>query len=483
MRGIWFVSFSYRVPVCISARNKQPASLGIREIRDFLQHGHSTVAGHVESVLTAIRDADTGLGAFVTVAGEDALREAEAADRLIARLGAAAWQSRPLLGVTVSVKDLIQTGDLPTRRGSLLPNRRPRQDAPAVARIRAAGAIVVGKTTTSEYGWSASTVSRVAAPTRNPWARELSAGGSSGGAAAAVAAGLCTAALGTDGAGSIRIPAAFCGVVGFKPSFGRVPYVPPCADRLAHVGPLARSVADTAELMSVVAGPHHDDPDSANGPSGGVRDPATLRIGWIEFPRTTAEVRQVTEQVWPVLVGQGHRVERIAVPFPDPYPALVDILASAEAAGTAPEDEERCDHGRVRVVRHGRSLSGASVLRAEEARLALRTKLRLVMDRYDILAMATVPEEPFGVDQIAPPWAADVDDLLWLAWSPASYPFNMTGQPAVSLPAGLTAAGLPVGLQLVGPVGGDCLVLSAASRIEAGLSLRLTAPDQETEGQ
>jgi aspartyl-tRNA(Asn)/glutamyl-tRNA(Gln) amidotransferase subunit A len=242
-------------------------------------------------------------------------------------------------------------------------------------------------------------------------------------------------------------------------------------------------VADVAELMSVVAGPHHDDPDSANAPSGCAREPATLRIGWIEFPRTTAEVRRVTEQAWPVLVGQGHRVERIAVPFADPYPALVDILASAEAVGTEPEDEERCDHGRVRVARHGRSLTGASVLRAEQARLALRTKLRLVMDRYDILAMATVPEEPFGVDQIAPPWAANVDDLLWLAWSPASYPFNMTGQPAVSLPVGLTAAGLPVGLQLVGPVGGDCLVLSAASRIEADLSLRLMAPDQETEGQ
>jgi len=437
----------------------------------------------MESVLAAIHEVDAGLGAFVAVAGEQAQREAEAADRLIARLGTAAWQDRPLLGVPLSVKDLIQTGDLPTTRGSLLPNRRARQDAPSVVRLRAAGAIVVGKTTTSEYGWSASTVSRVAGPTRNPWARELSAGGSSGGAAAAVSAGLCTAGLGTDGAGSIRIPAAFCGVVGYKPSFGRIPYVPPCADRLAHAGPLARSVADVTELASVLAGPHLGDPDSMTGWPGPPREPEKLRIGWIEFPRTSDEVRKAAEHAWPVLTGLGYRIDHMDVPFPDPYPALVDILAAGEAASTAPEDEERSDPGRVSIVRYGRTVSGAAVMRAEEARMALRTSLRSVMDRYDLLAMATVPVRPFGAGEIAPPWAAEPGDLLWLAWSHATYPFNMTGQPALSLPVGLTASGLPVGLQLVGPVGGDGLLLSAASRIEAGLGLRLIPPDHEAKGE
>lgn len=468
--------------VTIDAQHKAPACRSIRETTESLRNGTSTVAGHVESALTAIGEIDPGLGAFVAVAGEEALREAEAADRLIASIGEAAWQDRPLLGITLSVKDLIQTDGLPTTRGSLLPNRRARQDAPAVARLRAAGAIVVGKTVTSEYGWSASTVSRVAGPARNPWARELSAGGSSGGAAAAVAAGLCTAALGTDGAGSIRIPAAFCGVVGYKPSFARVPYVPPCADRLAHAGPLARSVADAAELMSVLAGPHHADPDSMTGLAGSAREPAALRIGWIEFPRTSAEISRVSEQALPVIAGRGHHVDRIDVPFPDPYAALVDILAAGEAAATAPEDEHWCDQGRVAVVRYGRTLTAASVVHAEEARLALRTRLRSVMDRYDILAMATVPVEPFGADQIAPAWAAEPADLLWLAWSPATYPFNMTGQPALSLPVGVTAAGLPVGLQLVGPVGGDSLVLAVARQIEADLGLRLTPPGQPTKG-
>lgn len=459
----------------MTARNIQTPCRSIPETKELLRQGHSTVAEQVRSVLTAIHETNGELGAFVAVAGEEALREAETADHLIARLGDAAWRDRPLLGVTLAVKDLIQTGDLPTARGSLLPNHRARTDAPIVARLRAAGAIVVGKTATSEYGWSASTVSRVAGPARNPWAPELSAGGSSGGSAAAVSAGLCTAALGTDGAGSIRIPAAFCGVVGYKPSFGRVPYVPPCADRLAHAGPLTRTVADAAAVVAVIAGPHHDDPDSAVASADAPRDPASLRIGWLEFPGTSPEVRKVSERVWPLLTAQGHRVECVEVPFRDPYPALVDILAAGEAASTAPADEERCDPGRLEIVRHGRTVSGASVMRAEEVRMDLRATLRSVMDRHDLLAMATVPVEPFGADEIGPSWAAAPADLQWLAWTPATYPFNLTGQPAVSLPVGLTSAGLPVGLQLVGPFGGDALLLSAAGRIEADLGL-LPAP-------
>ncbi|WP_369375867.1 amidase [Streptomyces sp. cg36] len=453
----------------------------IGDIRERLLRGETTAAEHVQSVLTAIQKTDIELGAFVSVAGDEAVREAELADARIRAEGRAAFERQPLLGVTVSVKDLIQTGDLPTSRGSLLENRRPRADAPSVARLRAAGAIVVGKTTTSEYGWSASTVSRVAPPTRNPWDLELTAGGSSGGAAAAVAAGLGEGALGTDGAGSIRIPSAFCGVVGYKPSFAKVPYVPACADRLSHQGPIARSVADVVELASVITGGHPGDPDSLLGAVEVAREPGSLRIGWIEFPGTSPEIRRVTEGAIPVLTAQGHRVERIEVPFRDPYPALVDILAASDAASTSPADEEWCDPGRLAVVRHGRTLSGATVMRAEEVRIALRTTLHEIFDRYDLLAMATVPIEPFDPHAIGPEWASRPDDLLWLAWTPAAHPFNMTGQPAVSLPAGLTRAGLPVGLQLVGPFGADDLVLSAASRLEADLGPLPAAPDRVTE--
>ncbi len=441
--------------------------------------GHSTVAEHVQTVLAAIGEKDAGLGAFVAVAGDRALRRARAADRLIASLGETAFSVRPLLGVMVSVKDLIQTRDLPTRRGSLLPNRRAVADAPVVARLRAAGAIVVGKTTTSEYGWCASTVSRAAGFTRNPWAPDKSAGGSSGGAAAAVSAGLCTASVGTDGAGSIRIPAAFCGVVGFKPSFGCNPYVPPSVERLAHAGPLARSVADITELMAVLPGPDHRDPYSTIRKHVPAGRPAPLRIGWIEFGGTSSAIRKVTEDVLPAITGLGHRVDRIEIPFPDPYPALVDLLAAAEASSTAPEDDHWCDEGRLAIVRYGRTLTGTAVMRAEEVRVALRTQLDMVMERYDLLAMATVPDEPFAADAIAPPWAANPEDLLWLAWSPASYPFNLTGQPALSLPVGVTSAGLPVGLQLVGRRGDDELVLAVGGLIETELDLTLVPPGLE----
>ncbi|GAA0571592.1 amidase [Actinomadura livida] len=465
--------------VSTATRNHRRICRGIPETRELFLRGRATVAEHVGSVLDAIRETDPELGAFVAVAGDGALREAEAADRLVAERGAAAFRDRPLLGVTVSVKDLVQTLDLPTRRGSLLPNPRPAADAPAVARLRAAGAIVVGKTATSECGWSASTVSRLAGPARNPWDRGRSAGGSSGGSAAAVSAGLCTASVGTDGAGSVRIPAAFCGVVGFKPSFGRIPYVPPCADRLAHVGPLARTVADAAELTSVLAGPDHRDPDSVTGPPMLATPPGALRIGWIEFPGTSCGIRRVTEGALPVLAGLGHRVDRIEVPFPDPYAALVDILAVSEASGTAPEDEPWCDEGRAALVRYGRSLSGTAIMRAEEARMALRATLGSVMADYDLLAMATVPTEPFAADAIAPPWAGDPAGLRWLAWSPATYPFNITGQPALTMPAGVTSGGLPAGLQLVGRVGDDDLVLSVAAVVEAELGLAM-APAPET---
>ncbi|WAX76349.1 amidase [Streptomyces sp. KMM 9044] len=441
---------------------------GIGELTERFRRGEATVVEHVQSVLTAVRERDT-LGAFVTAAGDEALQTAEQADRRIRERGPDAWRGAPLLGVTVSVKDLLQTRDLPTTRGSLLENRRTREDAPAVARLRAAGAVVIGKTTTSEYGWSASTLGRVAPPTGNPYAPGLTAGGSSGGAAAAVATGLGEGALGTDGAGSIRIPAAFCGVAGYKPSYGRVPYVPNGVDRLAHQGTLARSVADAAALAAVVAGPHPADPDSGLGSIDLPSDSRSQHIGWIEYEGTTDEIRKVTEQAMAALAGQGHRVERVEVRCDDLYPALVDILAAAEAAGAPPEDEEWCDPGRLEIVRYGRTLSGTALMRAEEVRQGLRTRLRSVMRRYGLLAMATVPIEPFDVRAIGPQWAADPRDLLWLAWSPASYPFNMTGQPAVTLPAGLTGSGLPAGVQLVGPVGADEVVLTVAHRLETEL--------------
>ncbi|MFD6187699.1 amidase, partial [Streptomyces goshikiensis] len=289
---------------------------------------------------------------------------------------------------------------------------------------------------------------------------------------------MCAGALGTDGAGSIRIPSAFCGTVGYKPSFGRVPYVPSGAERLAHLGPIAKNVPDVIELAAVLAGPDRLDPDSGLGSLDARREGRSLRIGWVEYPGTTEEIRRITEQAWPVLTAQGHHVQRVEVRCGGLYPALVDIVAATEAAGTDPENDEWVDQGRLEIVRYGRTLSGAAVMRAEGVRHELRSTLRSVMDRFDLLVMATVPIEPFSADAIGPSWAADPRDLLWLDWAPASYPFNLTAQPAVSLPARLTRAGRPVGLQLVGPVGADVHVLSTALRIEAELGPLPDIPDR-----
>lgn len=306
-------------------------------------------------VLRLADDINSELSAFITIDHEQAMLAARAAQERIARQGDAAWQGHPLLGMPVSVKDLIATKNLRTTRGHRgLRDWIPDHDAPAVARLRSAGAIVFGKTNTSECGWSAATVNQLGQPTANPWNRSRSAGGSSGGAAAAVAAGLGVAAIGTDGAGSIRIPASFCGVVGVKPTMGLIPYLPRCSDRLSHVGPLTRTVSDAALLLDVMAGPDVGDPGSA-----GLRPPRAaarltpsegVRIAWCPtFAGMAADqgVLACTEKAAAALAGAGHVVERVTLDVEDPYPALITLLAAAEARSLAsavepPHDRAGC---------------------------------------------------------------------------------------------------------------------------------------------
>jgi aspartyl-tRNA(Asn)/glutamyl-tRNA(Gln) amidotransferase subunit A len=433
------------------------------ELRAWYSRGQLSPSEYTAATLDLLAREEPALHCFVTVTPDLAIAQAKQADQLIRAHGGQAWSGRPLLGVPVSVKDLVPTAGVRTTRGSLRHiDWVPEHDAPSVARLRQAGAVLIGKTVTSEFGWSAGTVSRLAPPAANPWDTRRSAGGSSGGAAAAVAAGVGVAALGTDGAGSIRVPAAFCGVVGFKPTFGRVPYVPVSPEGLSHTGPLTRDVATAELITSVIAGPHPDDPLSAppTGPAGPAAAGTRARVAWVSWPVPGTEADSVARAAAAALDPVGE----LEAPFPDPYPHLVTILAAFDAAAQRPEDDQLSDHARLQVVAHGRRLAAADLALALAGRTQLTQRLDQVMEQFDVLAMTTVATEPFGTDAWRPDPAGP--DLDWLAWCRAAYPFNLTGQPAISLPAGFTAAGLPVGLQLVGRRHEDALVLDVARQFE-----------------
>jgi aspartyl-tRNA(Asn)/glutamyl-tRNA(Gln) amidotransferase subunit A len=429
---------------------------------------------HANDVLSLAETAGAGLGAFLTVDRAGATAAAAAATERIREHGREAWRRQPLLGIPVSVKDLIPTKGLRTTRGSLMfENWVPGYDPPAVARLRAAGAVIVGKTSTSEFGWSASGNSLLAGPVRNPWAPALSAGGSSGGAAVSVAAGIVPAGLGTDGAGSVRIPAAFCGVVGFKPSFGCIPYVPASPENLSHLGTLTRSTADAALMLSVLAGADARDGLSYQACQGtweisSARD-RRFRIGWIRSlgePEPEPEAEHLAAEAAAALREAGHTLVDLAPPFGDPYGVLEVILAAAEAAATEPGTEHLADPGRLAVAEMGRRLSAVDLARAQRARAQFCDQVREAMTTVDLLAMPTVPVSPFPAELVAVAEPVRKGRLPWLAWTPATYPFNLTGQPAISVPAGVTSGGLPAGLQLAGRWRSDTAVLVAAQELE-----------------
>jgi aspartyl-tRNA(Asn)/glutamyl-tRNA(Gln) amidotransferase subunit A len=443
------------------------ARLSVGDLRRLLARRALSSVELVGATLDRIARLDPVLHAFVTVDHDGALAAAEAADRVLAD-DPVAHRTRPLLGIPVSVKDLTATAGLRTTRGRrTLRDHVPKEDAPAVARLRAAGAVVVGKTNTSADGWSGGCVNELVGATRNPWDLTRSPGGSSGGAGAAVAAGLGPVATGTDGAGSVRIPAAFCGVVGFKPTFGVVPYLPVSTDQLSHLGPLTRTVSDATLLLDVLAGPDPRDPYSMSDPPPGAGT-TPLRIGWLDglgSPPPDDDVRTIAGAAAAALAECGHEVVAIEPPFPDPYDMLVTILAAADAAAHGHEPA-RVDPGRRPVVAHGARLSAADLFAAMDARATLYEQARRCMERIDLLATPTVPTTPFPHTAHGPEPLVDKGNLPWLGWTPNTYPFNLTGQPAVSVPAGLTAGGLPVGLQLVGGWRADRTVLRAAAQLE-----------------
>jgi aspartyl-tRNA(Asn)/glutamyl-tRNA(Gln) amidotransferase subunit A len=426
------------------------------------------------AVLARIERFNPKFKAFVRVDAEGALSAARASE--------VRWRDKsplgPLDGVPVSIKDLILTKALPTLRGSFTVDEdQPWDvDAPVAARLREAGAVLLGKTATPEFGCKGETNSPRSGFTRNPWNPARTPGGSSGGAAVAVALGMGPIAVGTDGAGSVRIPAAFCGNFGLKPSFGRVPAYPLSPmGTVAHLGPHTMDVRDAALAMNVMKRPDARDwtslPPSDDDYTAVLRQGFDgLRIAWSPrlghaqvHPEVAAGVRAAVQ----ALQDAGARVEEVDPGFEDP----LDITTGLWFAGSwmvwntlTPEQQARTDPDFRAQAELGSQVSALHLQQLHVRRGALGSHMRQFMERYDLLVTPSVAVPAFD---IRAPGSVPMTPQAMLAWTPFSYPFNLTQQPACTVPCGLTADGLPIGIQFVGPMFRDELVLRAAVAYEA----------------
>jgi aspartyl-tRNA(Asn)/glutamyl-tRNA(Gln) amidotransferase subunit A len=439
------------------------------------------------ALLARIEALDPRVNAFCLVTADlarAAAREAEIAVMKREPLGA-------LHGVPVSLKDVLYTRGVRTTGGSrLFADLVPEEDNVAVGRLKAAGAVILGKTNTSEFGHKALTDNPLFGVTRNPWDPTRTPGGSSGGAAAAVASGLGPVALGTDGGGSVRIPAGFCGLVGVKPSFGRVPQTPgfPGWDHIGTTGPLARTVRDAAAVLDVIAG--GDDRDRTSLP----REPGSyleacdqdvrgLHVAWtpdLGYAAVDERVLEICGNAAAEFEGLGCHVEVVNPGWESPEEAFATIVAAqfyAAWADALPAREADLDASLVRLIRRGGAVTAREYLTAMAKVSAYWQEVHIFLARFDLLLTPTAAVPPFPLGTGVPREIAG-QEVSRLGWMPFTYPFNLTGQPAASVPAGWTEDGVPVGLQIVGRRHADRTVLAAAAAFEAACPWRDRRPVQ-----
>ncbi len=433
----------------------------------------------VRAVLVRIEEFNPRLKAFNFTA-PDALTSAKASE---ARWAKGAPMGL-LDGVPTSIKDILLTKGWPTLRGSNTVNAKGQwtDDAPAVARLREAGAVLLGKTTTPEFGWKGVTDSALTGITRNPWNTDRTPGGSSGGGAAAVASGMGPLTIGTDGGGSIRIPCGFTGLFGLKPSFGRVPAWPLSPfGTVAHLGPITRTVADAALMMNVLTLPDardwtalpFDPRDYRVGLEDGVRG---LRIAYspdLGYVKVDPEVAALVREAVQVFADLGAHIEEVGPGFENPaeifrvhwYAGAAYVVASIPA-----EQRKLIDPGLLEVATEGAKLTLKQHMDAAQSRGALGVTMNAFHTQYDLLLTPTLPIPAFEAGKEVPEGSGM---KRWTEWTPFSYPFNLTQQPAASVPCGLTSAGLPVGLQIVGGRYADAIVLRAARAFESAKPFRM----------
>ena len=435
----------------------------------------------VDHHLARVERLDPGLGAFVTVTDDAARQQAKEAERRVTSFDAATLP--PLLGVPTAVKDLNLTAGVRTTLGSrLYADFVPPVDDHVVELLRAAGTISLGKTNTPEFGLPCYTENAVAPPARTPWDRSRSAGGSSGGAGAAVASGMVPFAQGSDGGGSVRIPASVCGLVGMKVSRGRISNGPVGGDvtGLAWNGPLARSVRDTAALLDAMAVPMPGDPhwapplpDGETFLSYAGRDPGTLRIGrWATPAIAETEVHPdclaAYEEATRALTELGHDVEEVAPPFPrDVVPVFETVWAVAAQA--VPVDPARADEllPLTRWLRErGAATSGAGFVSAM-ARVQMLSRQWIARSLpYDAVLSPTLASPPVPVGWFTETGDPAEDFSRQKRFTPFTAVYNVTGQPAVSLPLHWSAEGHPIGVMLAGRPAGEGLLVSLSARLE-----------------
>ena len=428
----------------------------------------------IDAVLARIDVCEPRINAFAALIAERAREDAQRAEAALMKGDAAG----ALFGLPVTIKDLTETAGIPTQRGShALKGHVPTVDAPVIPRLREAGAIILGKTTTSEFGWSGVSNSPLTGITSNPWKQGYNAGASSAGAGAAAAAGYGPLHQGSDGAGSIRMPSHFSGIFGLKPTYGRVPNWPvQNNDQVSHVGPMTRTVGDAALMLKAMAGPHPWDHTSLEAPPadyparlddgiGGLKVAFSPDLG---HARVDPEVAALVQGAAEVFEALGCTVESPALPFGPEGPEIIRLLWPIHLHGyrsLLAEFEERMDSGLVACIRAADGMTGATYLETRARKLAYVEAVHRFFEEWDLLLTPAVSVAAFPAERLQPEhWPSDPWD--WIMWAEFSYPFNFSQNPAASVPCGVTDAGLPVGLQIVGKRFADLTVLQAARAFE-----------------
>ena len=461
--------------------DKELAFKPATELAPLIRSGQVSCLELVEGFYQRIEEFNPQLNAYLALCPDSAIEQAKQAQDAVQQ----GQELGPLHGIPISVKDLEMTQGLTTTLGSaMFRDRVPEIDSVVVERVKAAGAIILGKTNTPEFGLSGTTENRLGDPCRNPWDTSRTPGGSSGGAAAALAAGLCTLATGSDGGGSIRIPASFSGLFGIKPSQGRVPryggYGNPAANHFSQSGPMSRTVADTALLLQVLSGTDYRDPTSIREfPPDFSADLGQeirgLRVAWSRdfgYAGVDPEVIRVTEQAVKVFEDLGAHVDQTNLTIDDPFNAFWDVFTTASYTSyghlLAEHRDQFTDYGLLAFDR-GAEVTGADLSRALLRVDQLRRQLENFFYNYDLLLTPTMPIPAFPIGQRPTEIGGKEVDPFW-GYLPFTFPINMTGQTAASVPCGYSedpaSAGMPIGLHVVGPRGAEAKVLQACAAFE-----------------